>query len=893
VISVVTLSTLGATSFEASASAATFKIDQKNLQFNPSTLKVKTGDVVTWTNKEADDTTHSVVGADGSAIDSPDILPGQTFQWKFTEAGTYEVHCRFHPDMFMNVNVKGAKVKSSTPAHTGHSTVPSTPAAPSSPDTLLPGVTGLPIAFDPAVGIGPRALNFTLNDTQGSWYDTTTDIFGTKSLSVAEMPSLAAIGASATSPGNLVGGSAIIGEGTLTGDKLFSVVNADLPGLTDKTPRTAKTVRDLGVDTGKLLNFDSLRATIDKFVPAGSVKSLKANDLLGKLEQEVASAPAGRPFAMKKSANGLELMKLLGGMRTAGQALLPVTVNFGVAAPDAGTAHTATALVWPDGAEGMPFDQGGAWVGKRSVQLTTPGLYAFACKVHPYMLGAVVVDDPLTPGVDFGKKLHIRSRNMNVPSNSNIVQQLVNKFFVITAPANWQRYSDTASTTWNPVFPPAPILTWDGDGNPELIPDLDMLQKDMFHLPKTLPQVGQTPATPGIGEVWFDTQMEQYAGKEKSGAATMLNAETWKIERKIAAPEINMNNPHNMWTSRDEKLLYQTEWFSNKLDVFDRKTGTLVRQLEVGPGPTHVMTRTDTDQLHVALGGGGAVMEVAPGGTKIDRRIAVGAPGEKIAHPHAHWMSGDAKYMATPNVNLYNASIVTIKTGKFRHEKTGEFPIATGMDARGTKAYMADFLGASMSCITLEPGGKACVGDDGKKQHYKKIDLWEDYNPLTGPKGNFGGLPIQVAFAPDNSGAIGANTLSSNLTVFDPKTDKIVTWLPCDAGCHGVNFGAKKGGGYYAYVTSKFANVISIFDLDPNGDGSPDDAALVGKLLTDATSDTAVDDQIVNYSGMGGQGVMTGPFAYEGWVQHAPKNATNNQLTCKQRNPVQFKTKCD
>ncbi len=255
-------------------------------------------------------------------------------------------------------------------------------------------------------------------------------------------------------------------------------------------------------------------------------------------------------------------------------------------------------------------------------------------------------------------------------------------------------------------------------------------------------------------------------------------------------------------------------------------------------------------------------------------------------------MSGDAKYMATPNVNLYNASIVTIKTGKFRHEKTGEFPIATGMDAASTKAYMADFLGATMSCITLAPTGKACTADNGKKVHYKKIDLWENYNPISGGTGHFGGLPIQVALAPDNSGALGANTFSSNLTVFDPKTDKVVAWLPCDAGCHGVNFGAKKGGGYYGYVTSKFANIVQVVDIDPNADGNPEDAEIVGRILTNATDATATDDQVVEFAGMGGQGVMTVPLAYEGWVQKAPKNATNNQLTCKQRNPVKFKKMC-
>ena len=84
-----------------------------------------------------------------------------------------------------------------------------------------------------------------------------------------------------------------------------------------------------------------------------------------------------------------------------------------------------------------------------------------------------------------------------------------------------------------------------------------------------------------------------------------------------------------MWTDRSESVIYQTEWFNNKLDVFDRQSGQFIRQIEVGPDPSHVMTRTDTDQEHVALNGGGAVMELSPGATKIDRRLPVNCPARR------------------------------------------------------------------------------------------------------------------------------------------------------------------------------------------------------------------------------------------------------------------------
>jgi hypothetical protein len=88
--------------------------------------------------------------------------------------------------------------------------------------------------------------------------------------------------------------------------------------------------------------------------------------------------------------------------------------------------------------------------------------------------------------------------------------------------------------------------------------------------------------------------------------------------------------------------------------------------------------------------------------------------------------------------------------------------------------------------------------------------------------------------------------------------------FPCDPGCHGVNFGAKKGGGYYAYVTSKFANRLIVLDYDPNNDGDVDDAVIAGAVIL-ADDPVAKDDN--------------------GWVQELP-DGYKAKLTRKQRNPI-------
>jgi hypothetical protein len=71
-----------------------------------------------------------------------------------------------------------------------------------------------------------------------------------------------------------------------------------------------------------------------------------------------------------------------------------------------------------------------------------------------------------------------------------------------------------------------------------------------------------------------------------------------------------MNNPHNMWTDIDQKLIYQTQWFDTKLTVFDRTSGKLVRNIDVGEAPA-MMTRVDTDQVHVSINGEGDVVELS------------------------------------------------------------------------------------------------------------------------------------------------------------------------------------------------------------------------------------------------------------------------------------------
>lgn len=86
---------------------ATTTIEISLLAFKPETLTVGVGDEVVWEQRDAG--AHTVTSGtteQGSAgvtqqpddrFDSGDIARGETFEFTFTEAGTYPYFCRLHP----------------------------------------------------------------------------------------------------------------------------------------------------------------------------------------------------------------------------------------------------------------------------------------------------------------------------------------------------------------------------------------------------------------------------------------------------------------------------------------------------------------------------------------------------------------------------------------------------------------------------------------------------------------------------------------------------------------------------------------------------------------------------------------------------------------------------
>lgn len=91
--------TSGPTTTRPPASAA---LAIRNFSFQPATLRVAPGTVVTVTN---DDTTTHTWTADGAAWDSGPIAAGSNYRHTFTTPGTFTYHCNIHPYMTGTVQV--------------------------------------------------------------------------------------------------------------------------------------------------------------------------------------------------------------------------------------------------------------------------------------------------------------------------------------------------------------------------------------------------------------------------------------------------------------------------------------------------------------------------------------------------------------------------------------------------------------------------------------------------------------------------------------------------------------------------------------------------------------------------------------------------------------------
>lgn len=99
-------SSSGATSTGGTTGNGAITVDAQSSRFSPATITVSPGQTVTWKNMDSID--HTVTsGTNGQPDGKFDhvLHPGDTFQFTFSQAGSYPYFCRYHFSMGMTGTV--------------------------------------------------------------------------------------------------------------------------------------------------------------------------------------------------------------------------------------------------------------------------------------------------------------------------------------------------------------------------------------------------------------------------------------------------------------------------------------------------------------------------------------------------------------------------------------------------------------------------------------------------------------------------------------------------------------------------------------------------------------------------------------------------------------------
>ncbi|MBI4332967.1 MAG: hypothetical protein HY673_17000 [Chloroflexi bacterium] len=545
-----------------------------------------------------------------------------------------------------------------------------------------------------------------------------------------------------------------------------------------------------------------------------------------------------------------------------------------------GTEHTVTLLIKPTGSA-LAVDQDDAGNGMINATFDRPGVYLFVCKVHPYMTGVVAIKDAqgAIPDVTAQELPFIGHLGVNSLPAAVVLSVL---------------------TTIAPT-------------------DADKAAKwDIFTAANQI-----NPAVPGVGEVWVDTQFERVPGQTdnhgipKPGTITVVDAATFTVEREINGldpqAEKKWNNPHNMWANTSLSTVYNSNWFGQTLNKIDRATGDILNTVTTGQAPTHIVTIPNeaSQQFGVLTNPLSADQNMVKLRDQGDLKVIDHFPtGEGLNHPHGHWITANGAKIVVPNVFkglgvAGSISILDAETGKvlteIRQQPVGLpsallLPIAAGIKSN-SKAYVSNAASGQVSVIdmtTMQITKNIPVTFTPNGQQGPQFTIFDTLQvpiqPPVSPDGRFVAVAVLSLTTVDRAPTGSAD----HVAIIDTATDTVVKFLPTPAGTHGANWGAKLGGGYYAYVANQFSNAMTVVDPDPNNDGNGADAAVVGRIiLANGSAGAGVTD------GTGGQGIKPLPTMYDGWIQDTVALSGTGQLsaevqgwidalTSSQKNPSGF-----
>ncbi|RTL49532.1 MAG: hypothetical protein EKK40_14330 [Bradyrhizobiaceae bacterium] len=90
----------------AALAIAPHAISQKNREFQPGQITIKTGEIIRFVNDDGELLHHAYLKSDTFNFDSGDQKPGSIFDVQFPVAGKFTVLCAIHPKMKLFVTVE-------------------------------------------------------------------------------------------------------------------------------------------------------------------------------------------------------------------------------------------------------------------------------------------------------------------------------------------------------------------------------------------------------------------------------------------------------------------------------------------------------------------------------------------------------------------------------------------------------------------------------------------------------------------------------------------------------------------------------------------------------------------------------------------------------------------
>lgn len=289
-----------------------------------------------------------------------------------------------------------------------------------------------------------------------------------------------------------------------------------------------------------------------------------------------------------------------------------------------------------------------------------------------------------------------------------------------------------------------------------------------------------------------------YFTANEGGSITKIDSATNKVMETIK----DKGGPHNIQVSPDGRIVAYTSaviedekkmsegdtmGMNGSALFYDIDTGKLIKKVEVGKHPAHIVFTQDSKYVLVTNNEDNNISVIDAKTYKLINNISVGKG------PHGFRVSKDSKFAYVANLGEDTVSVVDIENNKeLRKIKVGKAPVTTAVTSDGRTLTVTSNAENTLAMIDLTT------------DKIEKIAV--------------GVGPAQVYIGPDDKYAFVANqgteeSPSSTVSKIELATKKVIATIETGKGAHGV---VTSPDNKFVYVTNMYENTVSVIDNNTN-----------------------------------------------------------------------------